>query len=85
VKRSELFIYVTYSGIILLPVFIVEPGLICYWSQVSPEEGIDGRIPVVMGMAAKKSYAEHRAVKLNEITTPIPQPGELILRETLRR
>jgi myo-inositol 2-dehydrogenase / D-chiro-inositol 1-dehydrogenase len=35
--------------------------------------GIDGRIPVVMGMAAKKSYLEHRPVKLSEITNPIPE------------
>jgi myo-inositol 2-dehydrogenase/D-chiro-inositol 1-dehydrogenase len=35
-----------------------------------PVTGIDGRIPVVIGMAAKKSYLEHRPVKLSEITTP---------------
>jgi myo-inositol 2-dehydrogenase/D-chiro-inositol 1-dehydrogenase len=35
--------------------------------------GIDGRIPVVMGMAAKKSYLEHRPVRLDEITTPVLQ------------
>lgn len=29
--------------------------------------GIDGRIPVVMGLAAWKSYREHRPVKLSEI------------------
>jgi len=29
--------------------------------------GIDGRIPVVMGYAAKKSYAENRPVKLSEV------------------
>jgi len=29
--------------------------------------GLDGRIPVVMGYAAKKSYAENRPVKLSEI------------------
>ena len=40
-----------------------------------PVTGTDGRIPVVMGMAAKKSYLEHRPVKLSEITAPIPQPG----------
>jgi myo-inositol 2-dehydrogenase/D-chiro-inositol 1-dehydrogenase len=33
-----------------------------------PVTGIDGRIPVVMGMAAKKSYLEHRPVRLSEIT-----------------
>ncbi len=30
--------------------------------------GIDGRIPVVMGLAARKSYDEHRPVRLDEIT-----------------
>jgi myo-inositol 2-dehydrogenase / D-chiro-inositol 1-dehydrogenase len=29
--------------------------------------GMDGRIPVVMGLAARKSYDERRAVKLSEI------------------
>ena len=32
-----------------------------------PVIGIDGRIPVVMGMAALKSYRENRPVKLSEI------------------
>jgi myo-inositol 2-dehydrogenase/D-chiro-inositol 1-dehydrogenase len=32
-----------------------------------PVTGIDGRIPVVIGMAAKKSYLEKRPVQLNEI------------------
>jgi len=32
-----------------------------------PVTGIDGRIPVVMGYAAKKSYQENRPVKLREI------------------
>jgi hypothetical protein len=45
------------------------------WSLESVESCIDGRIPVVMGMAAKKSYLEHRPVKLSEITAPISQPG----------
>ena len=36
--------------------------------------GLDGRIPVVMGMAARKSYLEHRPVRLSEITTPVLQP-----------
>ena len=30
--------------------------------------GIDGRIPVVMGLAARKSYDEHRPVRLEEVT-----------------
>jgi len=37
-----------------------------------PVTGVDGRIPVVMGMAAKKSYLEHRPVRLSEILAPIP-------------
>jgi myo-inositol 2-dehydrogenase/D-chiro-inositol 1-dehydrogenase len=40
-----------------------------------PVVGMDGRIPVVIGMAAKKSYLENRPVKLSEITTPVLQPG----------
>lgn len=32
-----------------------------------PVTGMDGRIPVVIGMAAKKSYLENRPVKLSEI------------------
>ena len=39
-----------------------------------PVTGMDGRIPVVIGMAAKKSYLEHRPVRLSEITTSISQP-----------
>ncbi len=30
--------------------------------------GIDGRIPVVMALAARKSYDEHRPVRLNEVS-----------------
>jgi myo-inositol 2-dehydrogenase / D-chiro-inositol 1-dehydrogenase len=33
----------------------------------TPVSGIDGRIPVVIGMAAKKSYLEKRPVKISEI------------------
>jgi myo-inositol 2-dehydrogenase/D-chiro-inositol 1-dehydrogenase len=33
----------------------------------TPVTGMDGRIPVVMALAAKKSYLEHRPVKLSEI------------------
>jgi myo-inositol 2-dehydrogenase / D-chiro-inositol 1-dehydrogenase len=32
-----------------------------------PVTGIDGRVPVVMAMAAKKSYQENRPVRLSEI------------------
>lgn len=33
----------------------------------TPVQGIDGRIPVLMGLAARKSYEENRPVKLSEI------------------
>jgi myo-inositol 2-dehydrogenase/D-chiro-inositol 1-dehydrogenase len=33
-----------------------------------PVTGADGRAPVVMGIAARKSYDENRPVKLSEIT-----------------
>jgi myo-inositol 2-dehydrogenase/D-chiro-inositol 1-dehydrogenase len=33
----------------------------------TPVTGLDGRVPVVMGLAAGKSYREGRPVKLNEI------------------
>jgi myo-inositol 2-dehydrogenase/D-chiro-inositol 1-dehydrogenase len=36
-----------------------------------PVVGVDGRIPVLIGMAAKKSYLEHRPVMLSEIEQPI--------------
>ena len=39
-----------------------------------PVTGRDGRIPVVIGMAAKKSYLEHRPVRLSEISASVPQP-----------
>jgi myo-inositol 2-dehydrogenase/D-chiro-inositol 1-dehydrogenase len=35
--------------------------------KTPPVTGIDGRIPVVIGMAAKKSYLEHRPVLLSEV------------------
>lgn len=37
--------------------------------RVPPVTGQDGRIPVVIGLAAKKSLAEHRPVRLTEIET----------------
>jgi myo-inositol 2-dehydrogenase/D-chiro-inositol 1-dehydrogenase len=37
--------------------------------------GIDGRIPVVMGLAATKSFREHRPVALSEID-PLPVTKE---------
>ena len=38
-----------------------------------PVIGLDGRIPVIIAMAAKKSYLEHRPVKLSEIEQHIPE------------
>ncbi len=35
--------------------------------QPPPVTGVDGRIPVVMGYAARKSYEENRPVRLSEI------------------
>ncbi len=35
--------------------------------KTPPVTGVDGRIPVVMGYAARKSYEENRPVKLSEI------------------
>jgi myo-inositol 2-dehydrogenase/D-chiro-inositol 1-dehydrogenase len=40
-----------------------------------PVTGIDGRIAVVIGMAAKKSYLEHRPMRLSEVTDPVLQSG----------
>ncbi len=41
----------------------------CVQNDTSPlVTGIDGRIPVVMGLAAWKSYQENRPVKLSEIS-----------------
>lgn len=44
------------------------------WEDTPPPvTGLDGRIPVVIGMAAKKSYLEHRPVKISDITARVPQ------------
>jgi myo-inositol 2-dehydrogenase / D-chiro-inositol 1-dehydrogenase len=40
---------------------------------IPPVVGRDGRIPVMIGMAAKKSYLENRPVKLSEIEHMSPQ------------
>lgn len=40
--------------------------------KTPPVTGIDGRIPVVMGYAAKKSYQENRPVKLSEVDVTPP-------------
>jgi hypothetical protein len=36
-------------------------------STFPPVTGIDGRSPVGMGMAAKKSYLEHRPIRLRVV------------------
>ncbi len=36
-------------------------------SRPAPVNGYEGRIPVVMGLAARKSYDEHRPVRLEEV------------------
>jgi len=38
--------------------------------RAPPVTGVDGRVPVVMGYAAKRSYRENRPVKLSEIAAP---------------
>lgn len=40
-----------------------------------PVVGRDARIPVLIGMAARKSYLENRPVKLNEIEQTSPRPA----------
>lgn len=40
-----------------------------------PVVGLDGRIPVVIGMAARKSHLEHRPVKLSEIEQLVAVSG----------
>jgi myo-inositol 2-dehydrogenase/D-chiro-inositol 1-dehydrogenase len=37
-------------------------------NRPTPLNGMDGRIAVVMALAARKSYDEHRPVKLEEVT-----------------
>ncbi|MBN1138504.1 MAG: inositol 2-dehydrogenase [Anaerolineae bacterium] len=40
----------------------------CIYKDLQPPvTGLDGRIPVVMGYAAKRSYAENRPVRLSEV------------------
>ncbi len=36
--------------------------------QPVPVTGADARVPVVMGLAARKSYDENRPVRLSEIS-----------------
>jgi myo-inositol 2-dehydrogenase/D-chiro-inositol 1-dehydrogenase len=46
------------------------------WESAAPSvTGVDGRIPVVIGMAARKSYLENRLIKLSEITVLVHQPA----------
>ena len=41
----------------------------------TPVVGIDGLVAVVMALAARKSYDEHRPVRLDEITDPARSGG----------
>jgi myo-inositol 2-dehydrogenase/D-chiro-inositol 1-dehydrogenase len=48
----------------------------CIQEDTTPlVSGVDGRIPVMIGLAAKKSYVENRPVRLSEITAPALEPG----------
>ena len=44
-------------------------------NNTPPVVGLDGRVPVIIAMAAKKSYLEHRPVKLSEIENPVLEPA----------
>jgi myo-inositol 2-dehydrogenase/D-chiro-inositol 1-dehydrogenase len=37
----------------------------------TPVAGIDGLVAVVMGIAARQSYDQHRPVRLEEIAVPV--------------
>ncbi|KAA8497269.1 putative oxidoreductase YrbE [Porphyridium purpureum] len=45
---------------------------VCLYDAPIPCTGIDGRAPVVIALAAKKSYQEGRPVKLSEVDVPMP-------------
>jgi myo-inositol 2-dehydrogenase/D-chiro-inositol 1-dehydrogenase len=46
----------------------MEAFIQCVQQDIEPPvSGLDGRIPVVMGYAAQRSYAENRPVKLSEV------------------
>lgn len=40
-----------------------------------PVTGLDGRAPVVIGLAARKSYDENRPVRVSEVDRPEPTPA----------
>lgn len=59
--------------------FIVELNEFCdavLDDKPVPCTGLDGRAPVVIALAAKKSYQEGRPVKLSEVDTPLPSELE---------
>jgi myo-inositol 2-dehydrogenase/D-chiro-inositol 1-dehydrogenase len=37
-------------------------------NKPTPVTGADSRVPVVMALAARKSYDEHRPVRLSEVS-----------------
>ena len=56
--------------------FIVELNEFCdavLNDKPIPCTGLDGRAPVVIALAAKKSYEEQRPVKLSEVDLPLPE------------
>lgn len=56
--------------------FIVEMNEFCdavLEEKPIPCTGLDGRAPVVIALAAKKSFKEGRPVKLSEVDTPLPE------------
>lgn len=55
--------------------FITEMGTFCEYvlnDAPNPCTGLDGRAPVVMAIAAKKSFEEGRPVSLEEVDIPLP-------------
>ena len=55
--------------------FIVELNEFCdavLNDKPIPCTGLDGRAPVLIALAAKKSYKERRPVKLSEVAVPLP-------------
>ncbi len=45
--------------------------------EPTPVTGDDGRIPVVMALAARKSFDQHRPVRLDEVTADLREPRAL--------
>jgi myo-inositol 2-dehydrogenase/D-chiro-inositol 1-dehydrogenase len=57
------------------------------YDKAVPVTGLDGRVPVVMALAARKSLLEHRPVRLSEIEDqglPVLSTDELLEHQTTR-